>query len=60
MTADELRGIARAFRARGLPLDALYLDIDYMDGYRVFTWHPERFPDPPGWSPSSRRSASSW
>ena len=26
----------------------LYLDIDYMDGYRVFTWDAERFPDPAG------------
>jgi alpha-glucosidase len=26
----------------------IYLDIHYMDGYRVFTWHPERFPDPEG------------
>ena len=26
----------------------LWLDIDHMDGYRVFTWDPVRFPDPPG------------
>ncbi|HEY7123787.1 MAG TPA: glycoside hydrolase family 31 protein [Ktedonobacterales bacterium] len=38
--------IAREFRARKLPCDALWLDIDYMDGYRDFTWHPQRFPDP--------------
>ena len=25
--------------------DALWLDIDYMDGYRVFTWDTESFPD---------------
>ncbi len=47
-SADELRAIAREFRARGIPCDALYLDIDYMDGYRVFTWDRERFPDPAG------------
>ncbi len=47
-TADEVRAIAREFRARDLPCDALYLDIDYMDGYRVFTWDRERFPDPAG------------
>ena len=28
------------------PLSALYLDIDYMQGYRVFTWNRERFPQP--------------
>jgi alpha-glucosidase len=24
----------------------LYLDIDHMDGFRVFTWNPKTFPDP--------------
>ncbi len=38
--------IARTYRAHDLPLDVLYLDIHYMDGYRVFTWNPARFPDP--------------
>ncbi|MFI5336330.1 MAG: glycoside hydrolase family 31 protein [Opitutales bacterium] len=38
--------IARQYRARDLPLDVLYLDIHYMNGFRVFTWNPERFPDP--------------
>jgi alpha-glucosidase len=47
-SADEVLGIARTFRERGLPLDAIYLDIDYMRGYRVFTWDPERFADPAG------------
>jgi alpha-glucosidase len=47
-TADDVRAIAREFRSRGIPCDVVYLDIDYMDGYRVFTWHPERFPDPAG------------
>jgi alpha-glucosidase len=46
MDADEVRGIARGFRERGIPCDVLYLDIDYMDGYRVFTWDESRFPDP--------------
>ena len=45
-TAEEVRAIAREFRARDIPCDALYLDIDYMDGYRVFTWDQQRFPDP--------------
>jgi alpha-glucosidase len=48
MSADELRAIAAEFRARSIPCDVLYLDIDYMDGYRVFTWDAERFPDPAG------------
>ncbi len=28
------------------PLSAIYLDIDYMDDYRIFTWNRERFPEP--------------
>ena len=42
-----VRFIADNFRQRQIPCDALFLDIDYMDGYRVFTWDKSRFPDPP-------------
>jgi alpha-glucosidase len=45
MSADEVLSIASEFRTRAIPCDAIYLDIDYMDGYRVFTWNGERFPD---------------
>lgn len=38
--------IARNFRERKIPCDAIYLDIDYMDGYRCFTWNKNYFPDP--------------
>ena len=37
--------IARTFRAKKIPADVIYLDIDYMDGYRIFTWSPTNFPD---------------
>jgi alpha-glucosidase len=47
-SAEEVRGLAREFRERRIPCDCFHLDIDHMDGYRVFTWHPERFPDPAG------------
>lgn len=46
MTADEVREVASELRRRAIPCDVIYLDIDYMDGYRVFTWDPARFPDP--------------
>ncbi|MDQ5845258.1 MAG: glycoside hydrolase family 31 protein [Acidobacteriota bacterium] len=38
--------VVRQYRARDLPLDVLHLDIDYMQGYRVFTWDTSRFPSP--------------
>ena len=41
-----VKGIAEGFRSRQIPCDSIYLDIDYMDGYRCFTWDKERFPDP--------------
>lgn len=40
--------LAREFRERDIPCDSIYLDIDYMDGFRVFTWDRSRFPDPEG------------
>ncbi len=43
-----VREIAAEFRARRIPCEAIHLDIEYMDGFRCFTWHPERFPDPGG------------
>ncbi len=47
-SAAEIRQVVKEFRRRGLPLDAVHFDIDYMDGYRVFTFDRERFPDPRG------------
>ena len=45
-TEQEVKELAKNFLAKGLPLDAIYLDIHYMDGYRVFTFDKERFPNP--------------
>lgn len=42
----ELLSLARTFREKNIPADVLYLDIHYMDDYKVFTWHPDRFPNP--------------
>lgn len=42
----KVKEIAKQFRDRKIPCDAIYLDIDYMDGYRCFTWNKKYFPDP--------------
>ncbi len=42
----KVRDIAENFRNRKIPCDVIYLDIDYMDGYRCFTWNKENFPNP--------------
>jgi alpha-glucosidase len=41
-----VRRLARDIRRRQIPTDVIHLDIDYMRGFRVFSWHPRRFPDP--------------
>ena len=38
--------VANEFRRRDIPADVLYLDIHYMNDYRVFTWSPVAFPQP--------------
>ena len=43
---ERVREVCREFRERRIPCDAIYLDIDYMDGYRCFTWDRHHFPQP--------------
>jgi alpha-glucosidase len=45
-TAEEAEGIARTFRERRIPCDAIWMDIDYMDAYRVMTFSDSGFPAP--------------
>ena len=45
---DRVRQVAEEFRSRAIPADGLWLDIDYMDGFRSFTWDPAGFSDPAG------------
>ncbi|WP_024285983.1 TIM-barrel domain-containing protein [Cellulomonas sp. KRMCY2] len=45
---DAVETLARRHRDAGIPCDALWLDIEHLDGYRVFTWDTDRFPDVPG------------
>jgi len=44
-TQKTVEQLAQRHRDLGIPCDAIWLDIDYMDGYRVFTWNKDRFPD---------------
>ncbi len=43
---NEVLSMARTFREKKIPLDVLYLDIHYMDAYKIFTWNSDRFPKP--------------
>ena len=44
-TAEDIRQVVTGFAEHGFPLDVIHLDIDYMDGFRVFTVDDQRFPD---------------
>ncbi len=44
-TAEDFRTVAAKYREEHLPIDMLYMDIDYMDAYKDFTVNPEEFPD---------------
>ncbi|WP_322907609.1 TIM-barrel domain-containing protein [Paenibacillus sp. SGZ-1009] len=48
MSQTEVMTLARTFREKQIPCDVIYLDIHYMDEYRVFTFDKIRFPDPKG------------
>jgi alpha-glucosidase len=43
--ADVIRH-AKRYREREIPCDSIWLDIDHMNGYRVFTWNKTLFPNP--------------
>jgi alpha-glucosidase len=46
MDQQEVMTLARNFQDKNIPCDVIYLDIHYMDEYRVFTFDPVRFPNP--------------
>ncbi|MEM1185483.1 MAG: TIM-barrel domain-containing protein [Planctomycetota bacterium] len=43
---SKVRQVAQGFRDRSIPCDVIWLDIDYMDRFRIFTFDAKRFPDP--------------
>ena len=44
MNEDEVREVVANYRSSNMPLDAVVLDIDYMERYKDFTVDEERFP----------------
>ena len=44
-TADDIRCVAAEYKKAGIPIDMIYMDIDYMQDFKDFTVNPERFPD---------------
>lgn len=45
-SADCIRKVAEKYRELKIPCDTMHFDIDYMDGYRVFTWNEKDYGKP--------------
>lgn len=45
MNEEDVREVVRRHRELNIPLDSVYLDIDYMERYKDFTVNQERFPN---------------
>lgn len=43
--AKDIREVATEYRKRNIPLDSIYMDIDYMERYKDFTIDEEAFPE---------------
>jgi alpha-glucosidase len=46
MSAKEVLKIAKTFRQKKIPADVMYCDIDYMEGFKIFTWNKKTFAYP--------------
>ena len=45
ITEEDIAAVANKHEAAGIPLDMIYLDIDYLDSFKDFTVNRERYPD---------------
>ena len=46
-TKEDFQEVAEGYRKNGIPIDMIYMDIDYMERYKDFTVNKENFPDFP-------------
>lgn len=46
-TDEHFREVARLHRENHIPMDMVYMDIEYMEAFKDFTVNPEAFPDFP-------------
>ena len=47
MDEDDIREVVKGHREKKIPLESIYMDIDYMERFKDFTVNQERFPDFP-------------
>lgn len=42
---DDIKNVVKGYKELNIPLDMVYMDIDYMENYKDFTVNEERFPE---------------
>lgn len=47
MNEEDIREVVKEHREKKIPLESVYMDIDYMERFKDFTVNEERFPDFP-------------
>lgn len=45
---ERVASLADTIRSHRIPCDVIWMDIHYMDWYKIFTFNPQYFPDPKG------------
>lgn len=48
VTDEDVKDVDKKFDMYQIPYDVIWLDIEYTDGKKYFTWDPQTFPDPLG------------
>ncbi|MCJ1475756.1 hypothetical protein MMC13_004420 [Lambiella insularis] len=48
VTDEDVKDVDRKFDKHDIPYDVIWLDIEYPDGKKYFTWDSHTFPDPIG------------
>ena len=48
VTDEDVKDVDRKFDKNRIPYDVIWLDIEYTDGKKYFTWDDHTFPDPLG------------
>ena len=54
-SAEDIRTVVKGYRENHIPLDSVYLDIDYMEDFKDFTVNEQRFPDFPAFVEEMKR-----
>ncbi|KMU74661.1 neutral alpha-glucosidase AB [Coccidioides immitis RMSCC 3703] len=49
VTDEDVKDVDRKFDMYQIPYDVIWLDIEYTDQKKYFTWDPHTFPDPIEW-----------